>query len=101
MNRTKFYKTVSHAGVREIDFLDHNLTKLTVSREPSYYRLSSIDRKRPDIISYKNYGIVGYWWVICVVNGIEDPFFETTIGRVVAIPNVLDVYTFYKNYKMK
>jgi len=84
MNRTKFFKKVKVDDTPELDFLDNNLTK--------------IDRKRPDIISYRNYRTVDYWWVICLVSGIEDPFFDLTIGRIVTIPNLLDVYDFYRTY---
>jgi len=98
MNRTKFFKKVKVDGTAELDFLDNNLTKLSITRTPSYYRLNSIDRKRPDIISYKNYNTVNYWWIICLVSGIEDPFFDLTIGRIVTIVNLLDVYDFYRTY---
>lgn len=26
------------------------------------------------VISYKHYGTVGLWWLVCKVNGVVDPF---------------------------
>ena len=101
MNRTKFFKRVKVDGTSELDFLQNNLSKFSITRTPNYYRLSSIDRKRPDIISYKNYQTVNYWWLVCMVSGIEDPFFETTIGRMMTIPNLLDIYDFYRTYMVR
>jgi len=101
MNRTKFFKKVIVDGVEELDFIDNNLTKFVMRREVNYYRLSSIDRKRPDVISFKNYGIVHFWWLILLVSGIEDPFFETAIGRIVRIPDILDINDFYRKYKVR
>jgi len=99
MNRTRFYKKEVVSGVEELDFLNSSLSRLVMKRRPSYYRLNSIDRKRPDIISEKNYGTVYFWWVIMVASGIQDPFFETTIGRIVSVPNILDVSDFAKRHR--
>ena len=101
MNRTRFYKKVVVDGVEQLDFLYNNLSKLDVKRDVGYYRTDSIDRKRPDIISEKNYGTVYFWWVILVVNGIEDPFFDTQIGIVLKIPSTIDLHNFSKKYRMR
>jgi len=99
MNRTRFYKKEVVNEVEELDFLNSSLSNLTMKRRPSYYRLNSIDRKRPDIISEKNYGTVYFWWVIMAASGIQDPFFETTIGRIVKVPSMLDISDFAKKYR--
>ena len=101
MRRTDFYEKVTVDNTEELDFLDNNLSKLKLTRAAPFYRLSVVDRKRPDLISYKNYKTVGYWWLVCVANGIQDPFFETGIGRVVRLPNLLDVYDFFRRYKKR
>lgn len=44
--------------------------------------------KRPDLVSYKAYGIPDLWWVIYEFNGIRDPLFELTIGQVLRIPDI-------------
>jgi len=101
MDRTRFFKKEIVEGVEEFDFLQNNLSKFTMNQQPIYYRLTSIDRKRPDLISYRNYGRVGYWWVVCLASGIEDPFFDTQVGVVATIPSIVDIQNFVKKYKLR
>jgi hypothetical protein len=48
-------------------------------------------------ISYKFYGTIKLWWLICKFNNIKNPFTELTPGKILKIPvnelmeNVLDV----------
>jgi len=67
----------------------------------SYYRVDAVDWMRPDLISYKCYGTVNYYWLIMLVNGVFDPFHELEVGRLLTIPNMLDIYSFYKQYRMR
>ena len=69
--------------------------------EASYYRVDAVDYMRPDLVSYKSYGTVDYWWVILLVNNIDDAFHEIEVGSLLIIPNVLDIYDFSKNYKIR
>jgi hypothetical protein len=101
MDRTKFFQQVTVDGVRELDFLYNSISNLTARRRPGHYRMSVIDRKRPDITSYRNYGTPAFWWMILAFNGIQDPFFETTVGRVVQIPTWPDIYDFVKDFKLR
>lgn len=43
---------------------------------------------RPDLISFKAYGIPDLWWAIYEYNGIRDPLFDLQIGQTLAIPNI-------------
>lgn len=101
MDRTKFYTKVTVDGVEQLDYLHHTLSGFKMKYEPSYYRVNATDLMRPDTISYKNYGTVRYWWLILYVNGIGDPFSELTLGQLLQIPNLIDVYNFYKKYKLR
>ena len=48
-------------------------------------------------ISYRNFGTIKLWWLICKFNNIKNPFTELTAGKILKIPvnelmeNVLDV----------
>ena len=48
-------------------------------------------------ISYKFYGTVKLWWLICRFNNVKNPFNELKAGKIIKIPvnelmeNVLDV----------
>jgi hypothetical protein len=48
---------------------------------------------RPDLISYKAYGIPDLWWVIYEYNNISDPIFGLTIGQTIRLPEISRVLT--------
>jgi len=99
MDRTRFYTQVTTLGIDELDYLYNSLSNFKMTYPPSYYRVEESDLTRPDIISYKSYNTVRYWWLICYVNGIEDPFHDLFLGQLLQIPNLIDVYLFYKKYR--
>ena len=43
---------------------------------------------RPDLISNIFYNTPSYWWVIMLVNGINDPFEQLNVGDRILIPNI-------------
>lgn len=42
---------------------------------------------RPDLISFKAYGIPDLWWGIYEFNQIRDPLFNLKVGQIIRIPN--------------
>ena len=72
-----------------------------MSYQYSQYRVVAADLMRPDLISYKTYGTVRYWWIICLVNGIQNPLSDFVVGNVLKIPNILDIYDFYKRWSIR
>ncbi len=56
---------------------------------------------RPELISFQAYSTVRYWWLILFVNKVDDPFFGLSEGQLLTIPNILDVYDFYKKYAIR
>jgi hypothetical protein len=101
MNRTQFFNKATVNDVDELDFLYNTLSSFEMKREPSYYRTNAADVVRPDMISFKNYRTVRYWWIICLVNQIQNPFTEITEGIVLTIPDVIDIYEFGKKYRVR
>lgn len=101
MDRLSFYKTTTVDGVNEIDFLTSNLPKFTPKYELTSYRISEQDILRPDLISENNYNTKDYWWLILFYNGIVDPFTELEVGDLLFIPNLIDCYEFYKQYRQR
>lgn len=101
MNRLKFYTKTTIDGIEELDFLHNSLSGEVLRYTPTYYRVKSIDTYRPDMISYKCYGTVEYWWLILLVNGIDDGFTELQPGMVLTIPNILDIFNFNKKYALR
>jgi hypothetical protein len=52
---------------------------------------------RPDLISYKAYGIPDLWWVIYEFNQIYDPLFGLKTGQILRIPDKTSVLTAIQN----
>jgi len=101
MKRTRFYKVETVDATPELDFLHNSLSGFKMDYVPSYYRVSDSDIPDPMLISYKVYGSVYFWWIIMLVNNIENPLIELTPGLLLTIPHKLDIYAFQKTYKVR
>ena len=101
MNRTKFYSETTVDSIQEMDFLYNNLSKFVTKYDTSSYRVNEADLQRPDLISYRIYGTVKYWWLVLSYNGISNPFTELETGDIIQLPNILDIYNFYKKYSLR
>jgi hypothetical protein len=73
------------------------LGRLNSLRVTGYYRIS-IDAKRPDLISYKIYGDVQYWWLVMHFNNILDPN-ELVVGLTLKYPSLASVEDLYFSLK--
>jgi hypothetical protein len=98
MDRTSFYNIVNINGLDEFDYLDNALSKFQMNYSTVPYTVTDTDLLRPDLISYSVYGTVDYWWIICYVNQIQNPFTDLVPGTVLTIPSLLDVFEFLKKY---
>lgn len=56
---------------------------------------------RPDLISYKAYGVSDLWWVIYEFNGIRDPLFGINLGQNLRIPAIDRVLTAIANLNIE
>lgn len=101
MDRTSFFKIVDIGNGPEYDHLNNTLSRFTMIYPVLYYRIMADDVLRPDMISYKSYGSVRFWWIICFVNKIQDPLTDIIVGDLIKIPSVLDIYAFYKRYSFR
>ena len=98
MDRTDFYTIITVRGNQEYDFLNNSLSNFTMSYPISYYTVVQADLARLDLISYKTYQTVEYWWLIGYVNDVENIWTDMAVGDIYQIPNILDIYSFYKQY---
>lgn len=101
MNRTDFYDITTIDDVQEYDYLQSNISKFVTNYPVQYYRIETQDVGRPDLISYKIYGTVSYWWLILSLNSIEDPFNDMVVGTLLMIPDSMDVYDFYNKWALR
>ena len=100
MDRIDFYDIVDIGNGNEYDFLRNNLVKFDPIYPVQYYRLKGEDVIRLDLVSYKVYGSVQFWWLLGSYNGVQNPLVDMKAGDLYKIPNQIDVYEFYKEYKM-
>jgi hypothetical protein len=55
------------------------------------YTVGDHDQANAPGIAYNIYGDKGYWWVICMYNGIIDPVTELVPGTVLELPSINDI----------
>lgn len=55
---------------------------------------------RPDLISFKIYGDVQFWWVIMIYNNIVDVD-DLNIGRILSIPDIDSLEDLFFSLKSK
>jgi len=101
MIRTNFYNIQRNDDIDEYDYLYNNLTKFKMNYSVSYYRVEQGDLMRPDLISYKIYGTIVYWWLIMMINGIQNPLKDMEVGTLLQIPDILDIYDFQKKWSIR
>lgn len=101
MNRLRFYNKAVVDGVEQLDVIDNSLSKFTMNYPTYSYIVNETDLLRPDMISYKCFGSVRYWWVICMVNDILNPFSDIVTGKVLTIPSIKDILDFERKYKVR
>lgn len=101
MNRINFYNIETVDTVNELDFMHNSLSEFSMQYPSGYYRVTGVDLMRPFLISYKHYGTVNFWWIIMLVNGINNPLTDLEVGQILQIPNKLDIYAFQKKYRIR
>lgn len=85
----------SEEGYLEYDFLLNNWDLMEITRPVSFSRITHNDIQRPDIISYRIYGTIKYWWILCKINNIGDLWNDIKVGDIIAVPSVSDINEFY------
>jgi len=101
MNRTSFFNIVDVGQGPEYDHLDSTLSRFVTNYPLEHYRVTADDVLRADLLSFKNYGTVKYWWIICFLNSIQNPLADIEVGTLLKIPNILDIYDFYKRNSLR
>jgi hypothetical protein len=85
-NRYKYMTVYSSEG--ETFFETYNIPDIPKNAKDIYHQLKSGEEGRWDLISYKYYKTVSYWWLICLANDINDPFNSPLAGSVIRIPSL-------------
>lgn len=63
-----------------------------LSDDDVYHTVEKHEVNRIDLVSFKYYGTVNYWWVILLANSVHDPF-EISLGHILRIPSPSIIFT--------
>jgi hypothetical protein len=95
LNRSNFYPKVIIDGITLNDFQNNFYDRFFEIKRPlSYYTIQQQDIQRPDMISYKVYGDLNYWWILMKYNNIFDVWNDLVVGEVLNVPSKLDIDDF-------
>jgi len=98
-NRKNFLNKVNNSGVEEYDLIMSNWEFFKIKRSTTFYTIQPSDIGRPDILSLKIYNSIDYWWILLLINGINDPYNDLKVGDIIQIPSILDIEDFYLKIK--
>lgn len=106
MDRCKLYNIVTADagdGVvnQELDFLNNNMAPFEFNNDPLYYRVMQADAGIPDLISFKVYQQERLWWFLNLANNVVNAATDIVPGDLWTIPALLDVYDYYRKYRVR
>lgn len=88
------YQPSKYSATR-VDILDYLAASYTNMRQDVQstvlHKVTENDATHPDLISFKYYEREDLWWIICMYNSIVNPLTELTVGKVLRIPNLVEV----------
>ena len=100
-SRTKYIRKNIVNGINESDLPFNGFKDFEFKRPTRSYIVQDVDIQRPDIISFKFYGKMNYWWIIMKINKIEDVWNDLKAGMSLNMPNVNDIEDFNVKVKKK
>ena len=56
---------------------------------------------RPDLLSFRIYGDVQYWWILMLFNGIKDINDDLKTGVEIRYPSISSIEDFYFSLKLR
>ena len=97
-----FSETEDRSGMEILDlssFRYRDIRRFIPATAFRSYQVRSDETGSPDMISYRVYGTHDYWWVICIINGVTDPFSQFPAGTVLQLPSRFSIeqYLSFRN----
>jgi len=99
--RTNFLAQDSSHDVMEWDLLLSNWDLFETKRPIKFDTVQYSDIQRPDMLCFRIYGTIDYWWILCKFNQIDDVWNDMYIGMDLIVPSVEDIQEFYRNVRRK
>jgi hypothetical protein len=64
----------------------YRISTFPVEADDGYWTVAPEEEYRLDLISFRVYGTYRLWWVLALVNKINNPFVKPDIGEVIRCP---------------
>ena len=93
-SRSNFYNRNQINGIQENDLVFNKFKDFKFSTSQKFYEVTEADIARPDLMSYKLYNKVNYWWILLKFNGIQDPWNDLEVGQILNVPAQNDIEEF-------
>ena len=85
-SRYKKSTVIQYGNNQILTFTTYQRKKQSISSSDKFTIVTPGEEYRPDLTSYRTYGIVDYWWLIMEFNGIYD-IYDYKSGLNIRIPN--------------
>lgn len=92
LRRSTYMSLGQNSKKQSLDYYSSKYKNIKHLLRPSQaYSLTLADYANAPGLAFKFYGDVGYWWVICLYNGIIDPITGFQPGNTIYLPSLADV----------
>jgi hypothetical protein len=83
-NRYIYSSVYSDNNERFFELWD--IPEIPLDPRDRYLTIESGEEGRWDLLSYKAYNTVFYWWLICLANDVTNPWIVIPAGNTIRIP---------------
>jgi len=74
---TKILPQVTYNGVSICDITHRlDMLKTVMDYETMYYSVNIAENDTPERVAEQYYGNQDYWWIVCAINKVIDPFYD-------------------------
>lgn len=90
-NKSRFnilsFKSMRHKGkLSKVITTSLKWQNIIVSTRYNLTKVPNGMSGRPDLVSQEAYNTPEYWWLICAINNISDPFEQLIAGKIIKLP---------------
>lgn len=95
---TNFLTTNLVDGINEYNLSSINIKDYTFSRF-DYTRVLKGEYCRPDLLCYRIYGTIEYWWILLEINNISNPWDDLVEYTYIKYPPASEMQKFIEHLK--
>jgi len=84
-SRYNYRPVILYGPLKKAAFALYNRKEIPFAADDKFYEITKDIEFRPDLVSYKFYGLPDYWWRIMEMNKMKDVM-EFRAGRNIRLP---------------